>query len=65
MEEVSGRDLVDLELNDFWKRLCKCYLNGCVLLYDSLAQFPKNQIFVTHLKCLRFNVEAELVGVDS
>ena len=65
MEKVPGRELVDLELSDLRKRLRESLLDGRILLYDGLAHVSEDKIFVAHLKCLGFNVEAELVSVNS
>ena len=65
MEKVPGRELVDLELSDLRERLRESLLDGRILLNNGLAHVSEDKIFVTHLKCLGFNVEAELVSVDS
>ena len=65
MEKVPGRQLVDLELCDLRKRLRESLLDGRILLNNSLAHVSEDKILVAHLKCLGFNVEAELVSVNS
>ena len=65
MEKVPGRELVDLELSDLRKRLRESLLDGRILLNNGRAHVSEDKIFVAHLKCLGFNVEAELVSVNS
>lgn len=65
MVKVSGRELIDLELSYIRECLGESLLDGGILLNNGLAHVSQDKIFVAHLKCLGFNVEAELVSVDS
>lgn len=65
MEKFPGRELIDLKLSDIRECLGESLLDGGILLNNGLAHVSQDKIFVAHLKCLGFNVEAELVSVDS